>query len=134
MTSPRTPLGSLLGLAMGGVLADAFGWRKAFLVCAVPGVIVAALCALTLREPRKTLKRMVEERQVQLATFSETFRYLRGKRAFWWLASGAGVRAFLGYGHAPEDPHAKDELNEDLLDNVHLAGARFERMLKRLAG
>jgi len=42
--------------------------------------------------------------------------------------------ARLGYGNAPEDPHAKDELNEDLLDNVHLAGARFERMLKRLAG
>ena len=42
--------------------------------------------------------------------------------------------ARLGYGNAPEDAHARDELNEDLLDNVHLAGARFERMLKRLAG
>ena len=42
--------------------------------------------------------------------------------------------ARLGYGTAPEDVHARDELNEDLLDNVHLAGARFERMLKRLAG
>jgi CRP/FNR family cyclic AMP-dependent transcriptional regulator len=42
--------------------------------------------------------------------------------------------ARLGYGTAPEDAHARDELNEDLLDNVHLAGARFERMLKRLAG
>ena len=40
----------------------------------------------------------------------------------------------LGYGAATEDAHAKDELNEDLLDNVHLAGARFDRMLKRLAG
>jgi CRP-like cAMP-binding protein len=40
-----------------------------------------------------------------------------------------------GYGKAtPEDVHAKDELNEDLLDTVHLAGARFDRMLKRLAG
>ena len=39
-----------------------------------------------------------------------------------------------GYGPADEDPHAKDELNEDLLDNVHLAGARFDRMLRRLAG
>jgi hypothetical protein len=42
--------------------------------------------------------------------------------------------ARLGYGGAQDDPHARDELNEDLLDNVHLAGARFERMLKRLAG
>jgi CRP-like cAMP-binding protein len=40
----------------------------------------------------------------------------------------------LGYGTGPEEPHARDELNEELLDNVHLAGARFERMLKRLAG
>jgi CRP-like cAMP-binding protein len=35
---------------------------------------------------------------------------------------------------AGTDVHAKDELNEDLLDTVHLAGARFDRMLKRLAG
>jgi CRP-like cAMP-binding protein len=40
----------------------------------------------------------------------------------------------LGYGTPTDDAHARDELNEDLLDNVHLAGARFERMLKRLAG
>ena len=40
----------------------------------------------------------------------------------------------LGYGSGPEDRNARDELNEDLLDNVHLAGARFDRMLKRLAG
>ena len=39
--------------------------------------------------------------------------------------------ARIGHG-APED--ARDELNEELLDNVHLAGARFDRMLKRLAG
>ena len=39
----------------------------------------------------------------------------------------------FGYGKA-DDADAKDELNDDLLDNVHLAGARFERMLKRMAG
>lgn len=40
----------------------------------------------------------------------------------------------MGYGDAAADEDAKDELTEDLLDNVHLAGARFDRMLKRLAG
>ena len=40
----------------------------------------------------------------------------------------------FGYGKASEDKNSRDELNEDLLDTVHLAGARFERMLKRLAG
>ena len=38
------------------------------------------------------------------------------------------------YGDNTEDDGAKDELTDDLLDNVHLAGARFDRMLKRLAG
>lgn len=42
----------------------------------------------------------------------------------------------MGYGDNTEDDdvHAKDELPEELLDTVHLAGARFDRMLKRLAG
>ncbi len=40
----------------------------------------------------------------------------------------------MGYGDNTEDKDAKDELTDDLLDNVHLAGARFDRMLKRLAG
>jgi len=35
---------------------------------------------------------------------------------------------------ATDDANARDELNDDLLDTVHLAGARFDRMLKRLAG
>jgi CRP/FNR family cyclic AMP-dependent transcriptional regulator len=39
----------------------------------------------------------------------------------------------MGYGSAADD-ETRDELNDDLLDNVHLAGARFERMLRRLAG
>lgn len=46
-----------------------------------------------------------------------------------------GTTQRFGYGSSPtEDVHAKDELNDDLLDNIHLAGARFDRMLKRLAG
>ena len=40
----------------------------------------------------------------------------------------------MGYGEALPDPHAKDELNENLLDTIHVAGARFDRMLKRLSG
>ncbi len=42
--------------------------------------------------------------------------------------------ARMGYGTGVPDPHAGDELNDDMLDSVHLAGARFDRMLKRLAG
>jgi bacteriocin-type transport-associated protein len=44
----------------------------------------------------------------------------------------------LGYGDAPslsldQDTRYADELDDSVMDNVHLAGARFERILKRLA-
>ena len=37
----------------------------------------------------------------------------------------------LGYGEV-QPPEDLDKLDENVLDNVHLAGARFERMLKKL--
>ena len=48
------PIGTLIGLAMGGFLiADAWGWRAAFRVAAAPGLVLSALVvALTVREPR----------------------------------------------------------------------------------
>lgn len=43
--------------------------------------------------------------------------------------------ARMGYGTGTlDEKNSADELNDDLLDSVHLAGARFDRMLRRLAG
>lgn len=99
-----TPIGSLLGLAIGGAMSDYFGWRQAFLVAAVPGLVLAVVAAFTLKEPRQRIaaaaKAAGEATTGALATFSETIRYLSAKRAFWFLAWGAGIRSFLGYGHA----------------------------------
>ncbi|MET7400824.1 MFS transporter [Dactylosporangium sp. NPDC005572] len=39
-----------IGVLAGGALAEAFGWRLAFVLIAVPGLVVALLC-LTIREP-----------------------------------------------------------------------------------
>lgn len=64
MTTPETrpaaisfyslgiPIGGLLGLVLGGQLADAFGWRLAFVVVGLPGVMLAGLVWLLLRDPR----------------------------------------------------------------------------------
>jgi MFS family permease len=96
-----TPIGSLLGLAIGGAMSDYFGWRTAFLVAALPGLVLAVAAAFTLKEPRRRLAAAAEAVTGNLASFSETFRYLLKKQAFWYLAFGAGIRSFLGYGHAP---------------------------------
>jgi len=44
------PVGAALGFTLGGVLGQAYGWRAAFLICGLPGALVAAL-ALLIRDP-----------------------------------------------------------------------------------
>jgi MFS family permease len=95
------PLGSLVGLALGGVIADLYGWRVAFLYCGLPGVLVAILVALTLREPRSALRRQIAASTAHQPTFVETVRYLGGKRSFWLMSLGAAMKAFVAYGQAP---------------------------------
>ena len=99
--SMGTPLGGLFGLILGGLIADAFGWRWAFLVAGLPGVVFALLAWLTLKEPRKQLA--AHARQVQAAQVSlrETLQALAGKPTFWCIAFAAAIKAFIGYGHAP---------------------------------
>src|SRR5204863_6112231 len=45
------PIGSALGYVVGGLVDHYFGWRPAFFVAGVPGIVLAAL-ALRLYEPR----------------------------------------------------------------------------------
>jgi len=44
------PVGSALGYVVGGLVDKSYGWRAAFFVAGVPGLILAALC-LFLRDP-----------------------------------------------------------------------------------
>ncbi len=100
--SMGTPLGGLAGLAMGGIVADAYGWRAAFLVAGVPGLLFAVLAIFTLKEPRKQLAAHAAKVQAAAtATFGETMRYLTVRRTFWFIAFAAAIKAFIGYGHAP---------------------------------
>ena len=45
------PLGSMIGAAAGGWLAQTYGWRMAFVVVGAPGVIMALIIKLIVREP-----------------------------------------------------------------------------------
>ncbi len=45
------PLGSMLGAVVGGLAAQAWGWRSAFFVVGLPGLVLAVVTGLTVREP-----------------------------------------------------------------------------------
>lgn len=51
------PIGSFLGKSLGGVLSDLFGWRSAFFIVGVPGVLLAVALVFLLRDPRRIAPR-----------------------------------------------------------------------------
>lgn len=103
--SMGTPLGSLVGMGLGGLIADAHGWRMAFIVCGIPGVILALVAGLTLVEPRirATAAELKQRAEVlrNAKPFREALATLRTKRTFWLVAFAAAIKAFIGYGQAP---------------------------------
>ena len=99
--SSGTPLGGLLGLTMGGVMADLYGWRTAFLLAGLPGLILTVVVLTTLREPRKRLATDLAAQTPGKGHFALTLKYLARKRTFWLIAFAAATQAFIGYGNAP---------------------------------
>jgi predicted MFS family arabinose efflux permease len=48
-----SPLGTLVGFVLGGWIASHMGWRPALLLVGVPGLLLAVVVLVTLREPRR---------------------------------------------------------------------------------
>lgn len=94
------PLGSLAGMLFGGVVADLHGWRTAFILAGAPGLALALIAVLTLREPRLAAARSVAGKGASAPKprFADAMRELRSKRSFWWMSGGAAMKAFITYG------------------------------------
>jgi MFS family permease len=90
-----TALGGLVGLMFGGLAADAVGWRVAFILAGLPGLVLGAVTALTLRDPRPPVLAVQPEHTLRAAVAE-----LLAKRSFWWCAAGSSLLSFtaLAYG------------------------------------
>ncbi|HMS21212.1 MFS transporter, partial [uncultured Sphingorhabdus sp.] len=93
------PIGSLLGMVIGGMIADAYGWRAAFLVAGLPGIALAAIVFFVLRDPRMSAHLKAAEPKPAIST-AESFKEILASRAFIMLAIGGAMAAFLSYGKA----------------------------------
>ena len=74
------PLGGLLGMVLGGLLADSIGWRWAFVVVGLPGILVSLVVLALLRDPRRTGATAVDQ-PPPAASFGEAFRNIWASRA-----------------------------------------------------
>ncbi len=91
------PIGSLLGLALGGLVLDRFGWRTAFLVAGAPGLVVAAVAAVTLKEPRKAFGASAADMARDAPPLGAALKEIFSKRAFVFTCLGAMLVAFVNY-------------------------------------
>lgn len=89
-----SPLGALLGLCMGALVADALGWRMAFIVAAVPGILLGIVLMLTLKEPRKALPKS----KTDAVPLSAAWKELRSIRTFWCICIAGAFTAIATYG------------------------------------
>jgi len=90
-------IGILFGFAFGGMIAEAFGWRMAFLVVGIPGVLFAVVLRLSVQEPIRGRWDTAAE-TAQRPSFAETMEVLKQLPSFWYIAFGCALMAFVGYG------------------------------------
>ena len=94
------PIGSLLGMVIGGLLADYLGWREAFVVVGLPGVVLALVVWFVLKDPRRSDAAAVLRAKSQPAALpvGKAVAEVMRSRAFVLLVIAGSAASFLSYG------------------------------------
>ncbi len=94
------PVGSLLGMVIGGLLADYLGWREAFVVVGLPGVVLALVVWFVLKDPRRSDAAAVLHAKSQPAAMplGKAVAEVMRSRAFVLLVCAGSAASFLSYG------------------------------------
>jgi predicted MFS family arabinose efflux permease len=90
--------GILVGFMFGGVLAEAFGWRTAFMVVGIPGVLFGLFLRFALKEPARGRWEPPGEGGSRPG-LKQTLALLRNRPSFWYLALGSAFISYVSYGN-----------------------------------
>lgn len=88
-------VGILLAFMVGGWIAQVHGWRTAFFLAGLPGLILAPVIWLVMREPRRGAMDGVAPEQLPL---KEAIRRLWAIPAYRWLVVAIGLSTFGNLG------------------------------------
>jgi MFS family permease len=92
------PIGGGIGFLAGGWLNEYFDWRTAFIVVGLPGVVLALIVKLTLKEPRRGGFEVATEASSQSKSVEEVLAFMNSLKSFRHLALAGALHAFYGYG------------------------------------
>jgi MFS family permease len=96
------PIGGLLGLIIGGVVNDQYGWRMALMLVGMPGILLAFILPLIIRDPR----RCADSAHFNTAgspvkaklSIKDAVREVFASKAYLYVFIAASFTAFLSYG------------------------------------
>ncbi len=91
------PVGSALGILLGGVLTSYLDWRAAFMIVGLMGLLIAPVFRLTVREP---VRGGLDGKNAVTtpASIGDVVRTLTRKPSFWGMSLGAASSSMMGYG------------------------------------
>lgn len=91
-------IGSAIGTGIAGLVADSFGWRSVFYFFGIPGVLLAAIVALTVREPRRGVIDTAHARDTTRAPLSEIIRCMWRQPTLRHVVLGGTAITFWSWG------------------------------------
>jgi predicted MFS family arabinose efflux permease len=92
------PVGAFLGMLIGGWVAEWYGWRNAFFVVGLPGLALAVLVRLSIREPARGLAdgRSADSQEgddEKAPTLGQVLSFLWSRKTFRHITMGTALLA-----------------------------------------
>ena len=91
-------IGILFGYTSGGWIDQNYGWRIAFYAIGIPGILLAILLYLTVKEPPKGYSDPGVLKTEEESSFLEVVKLLFSKKSFVFLSFACGMHTFSTYG------------------------------------
>jgi len=92
-------IGVLFGFLLGGWINEFFGWRVAFVVVGIPGILIGILIQFTIKEPIRGARDAIEKVE-DAVSFKVSISVLWSKKSFRHISFGASSLALVAYGGA----------------------------------
>jgi MFS family permease len=98
------PIGSAVGIVLGGFITSLMSWRMAFFIVGLAGLMLTPLLKFTVREPARGAldpPRVDFDRESGIAsapTLLGVIAVLARRPSFWGLSLGAACASMMGYG------------------------------------
>jgi predicted MFS family arabinose efflux permease len=89
-----SPIGTFIGASVGGAVTGMWGWRAAFIVMGLPGVVIGLLFILLMREPRRGLADNMPPVKTPAPDFRAFLKVVASKPALMFVIAGGALAGF----------------------------------------